>query len=339
MVQRQRVPPLRRSECCNGVVRSATSLLVAIIVSCFLGYCPSAFYTSDSRQARYTAPGGIDTSSNAQGSTRESIFKGPKFLKVLLDPYVMHVPDLGNYEQIAFLEQQTNTRIQISPKGDWYQHDGVTRKVMTISGTADDILAAFSMLRKTKEVDRYTFLIPQASVGKMLGSNGDKVRDMQSKTSALIGFFEVRKMVEAKVMVRGSPKAVDEVAGWLLQEQEDLDKDWLASISGRYTPERSDYDVEIFVKLTPDQSKQVMGPRASTIRSLEKQFFVQLQFDKERRDGTLSVSGCIGDVHAALRYLMESFVLPKRTSATNEGRASENNEIEENNEFEEISSS
>lgn len=323
MVHRQHVPPLRRIECCTGVTRFASVLLIATVVLCFLGHCPSTFFSADSSQARYAPQGGLDPSPNSQAPTRDSLFKGPKFLKVLLDPYVMHVPDLSNYQQIADLEQQTNTRIQISPKGDWYQHDGVMRKVMTMSGTAEDILAAFNMVKKAKTVDRFTFLIPQASVGKLLGSNGDKIRDMQEKTSAWIRFSEVRKMVEAKVMVRGSPAAVDEVAGWLLREQQDLDKDWLASLPGRYTPERSDYNVEIFLKLTPNQARQVMGPRARTINRLEKEFFVQLQFDKETRDGMLSIRGCIGDVNAALRYLMESFVLPKSE------RVGEDNDIVE----------
>lgn len=263
----------------------------------------------------FSITGSAPTQSSAEyPASDDPLFKGPAFLKVLLHPQEDHAfMDNTLKDRIPLkrdLEQDTDTRIQMPLKGDWYPDPaGHFSKVLRISGEAAGVLEAFSRVRPNHDRDMVLrFLVPSSAVEVLKGKDACALKAAEQQTGTSISVRGDSRVPESMVMVKGKARDIDAVVKWMLVLQDAYDEDtrvaMRALLTKKYSPAQSDYDTEIFMKLPAERAGEFFGKGGARIRSTANKFYVRFETDKQE-DGSflLKIIGSLGDVQAAHRYI------------------------------------
>eukprot|EP00930_Biecheleria_cincta_P043609 TRINITY_DN29930_c0_g2_i1.p1 TRINITY_DN29930_c0_g2~~TRINITY_DN29930_c0_g2_i1.p1 ORF type:complete len:338 (+),score=26.31 TRINITY_DN29930_c0_g2_i1:63-1076(+) len=261
------------------------------------------------------ARGERERSPPKRSASVDPFFKGPNFLKVILDPRennaIMGVPIPDRIPFMVGLEKDTGTRIQLSGKGDWYQDSGFFSKVLTISGEAAGVLEAFSRARSSDDrMMIMNFLVPRSAGGQLIGTGGSSVKEAEQQTGTTIRITEVPNRQEHTVSVKGMTRDIDAVVKWLLDQQdaysEDVRRDMRDLLTLKYGPHNSESDAEIYIQLTEKNGRWLTGKGGANRMKLRNTFYVFLDFDRQADQTGLRIKGCLGDVEAAHRYILHN---------------------------------
>lgn len=192
-------------------------------------------------------------------------------------------------------------------RGEWYPHERRPHKVLLLSGDEADITEVFSQLHVATSDDlamRF-FLVPNAMATALIGEGGANIKKINDQISGSVYIKEVPGSVDTRLILKGGRKeCAHAVAQWILDSQEPFTSDFKKNIAGSYQWEGTEEQTTIFLKLTNGEAAQVMGKRATQIKKICYEFFVFAQMDFESSDHRmLKISGSMGDVHAAHRYV------------------------------------
>jgi len=269
----------------------AVALLSAVGATCLLrGKSPSALVT--------TPPVAENGVAGRDGGA------GRKSLSMLIS--LNEVEAFGGLQKIRDVGKKTETKVRLSKFGDWYHFHDTPKKVLTVSGGTEGVLAVLGQLRPPgrKEQDRlFTFVVPREACLELT--------ELRNATAAKVSVRHVPGS-DSKVKVLGSLPAVQDVAKALLAEQEKIPK-----VDGQMTyrgPRNTD-PCSIIITLSKKQSRELNGKQGRLLEKLSENFHVDLKFDEKfatpNGDRLLKIKGYLGDVHAAHRHIVRSFLFPK----------------------------
>jgi len=269
----------------------AVALLSAVGATCLLrGKSPSALVT--------TPPVAENGVAGRDGGA------GRKSLSMLIS--LNEVEAFGGLQKIRDVGKKTETKLHLSKFGDWYPFHDTPKKVLTVSGGTEGVLAVLGQLvpRGRKEQDRlFTFVVPREACLELT--------ELRNATAAKVSVRHVPGS-DSKVKVLGSLPAVQDVAKALLAEQEHIPK-----VDGQMTyrgPRNTD-KCSIIITLPKKQSRLLNGKQGRLLEKLSENFHVGLNFDEKfatpTGDRLLKIKGCLGDVHAAHRHIVRSFLFPQ----------------------------
>eukprot|EP00930_Biecheleria_cincta_P088153 TRINITY_DN77393_c0_g1_i1.p1 TRINITY_DN77393_c0_g1~~TRINITY_DN77393_c0_g1_i1.p1 ORF type:complete len:282 (+),score=39.90 TRINITY_DN77393_c0_g1_i1:64-909(+) len=240
-----------------------------------------------------------------------------KAVSFLMDPRIKmrfdHSSD-SPYEGLLDLASATGARINISRGGDWFPHDGPWKKIVTIAGERNRVLAAFAhVLPPTRSDNAFvTVLLPISIDGNVIGAGGRAISEMQDETGAVIIIKRATACRWREVKIKGSNAEVNAAISWILDNQDDDYVKENRALSDSTRISGMDSETEIFFELKADQSRYLIGKGGATARSIASEFHVRLIFDNA---SLWKMTGLLGDVHAAHHYI-STYVLPvlaKRT--------------------------
>eukprot|EP00931_Biecheleriopsis_adriatica_P119950 TRINITY_DN95102_c0_g1_i1.p2 TRINITY_DN95102_c0_g1~~TRINITY_DN95102_c0_g1_i1.p2 ORF type:complete len:288 (-),score=61.69 TRINITY_DN95102_c0_g1_i1:71-934(-) len=267
--------------------------------------CRVSFYITS--HLRYLSRG----ASTGTGDTTpdQDFFRGPRYLKFLMDGGL-------DLRTIKDTQEKSGTQIRSANKGVWYPFDGKMRKVVTISGEAENVISAFTQLQPEPvgENEKQTFLVPRQIGPALIGKDGENISEFRKKNNAMVNYNQVRGSVYSKVFVEGKRQAVLDVVKWLLKSQENHYQDWRNDLMVEVPP-HVDQSSEIFLMLSPEAARMLVGKGGSTMGRIQKEFWVNMNLDSSRKkeeQQILKISGAMGDVHAVHAYIVYNFV--NRTS-------------------------
>merc|ERR1719464_444120 len=222
------------------------------------------------------------------------------------------------------IEERTGTQIKASPKGDYYPWGSAKdlvlkpRKVLVIAGEEQAVLEAFTSVRETAATGdrlRIPFIIPASAVGGMIGTGGEKVRQMEELMNATITVFKAPGSEVQVVTMWKGPEAYDKAAKWILEEQADYIDDMRWTLATTYQDSARHRRTEIYVVLSDSRAAQLIGKGGSVVKRFQDTFFVRINIEKGGRanENIVKISGLVGDVHAAHKELEERFPFEKAT--------------------------
>jgi len=277
----------------------AVALLSAVGATCLLrGKSPSALVT--------TPPVAENGVAGRDGGA------GRKSLSMLIS--LNEVEAFGGLQKIRDVGKKTETKVRLSKFGDWYHFHDTPKKVLTVSGGTEGVLAVLGQLRPPgrKEQDRlFTFVVPRQACLELTDAGGKEDAKLRNATAAKV-FVRHVPGSDSKVKVLGSLPAVQDVAKALLAEQEKIPK-----VDGQMTyrgPRNTD-PCSIIITLSKKQSRELNGKQGRLLEKLSENFHVDLKFDEKfatpNGDRLLKIKGYLGDVHAAHRHIVRSFLFPK----------------------------
>lgn len=278
------------------------SVSVAIcLVHGLLGSFPSVFFQNSAVGVSRPAP-----SSAIRTASRDLFAQGPMELKVLYEPRYMELDD-SFLKGLRTLEERTNTRVRLSRQNDWSPEHDDTIKFVSIAGSKSNVLEALSHFASNLAAHMpITFLVPPSFESALRASTVARISEVEEKTSARI-FVRTLPYCGSKVSIRGSHEALTAAAEWLLTSSGSAVQDASNELTSGQSPIES-FDTEIFFKLSEQQAKDMIGEEGDTIERISNEWMVGISVDRENR--MLKLSGRVGDVHAAHRYIMETFVVP-----------------------------
>jgi len=300
-----------------GQTKTRTSRSLCL---CFLVLVFTTLFSG--KPLAFSAIGSASTDSSPErpkGRTdSDDLFKGPNFLKVLLDPRqdnaIMDVHKKDRHLFVKDLEVETGTQIFFCRKGQWYEDSsGYSAKVLTISGEAADVLGAFSRgARPSHDGEMFAkFLVPNLAIRQLLGTGGSCIQEAVRETGADIQIRqEFPDRSESIVYVKGRAHNIDAAVKWMLDQQDAFDDDkrraMRSMIIEKYGPPKIEYS-EIFIKLSDNQAGALIGKGGENIQRISSKFYVKMGIDRESDDSNLlRIGGCLGDVQAVHSYILLS---------------------------------
>lgn len=301
-----------------GQTKTRTSRSLCL---CFLVLVFTTLFSGKPRAFSAIVSASTDSSPERPEGRTESVdpFKGPNFLKVLLDPRQdAAINDLPIKERPHFmkdLEIETGTQIFFSRKGQWYEDSsGFSAKVLTIAGEAADVLGAFSrsaLPSHDGNGEMYAkFLVPNLAIRQLIGTKGSVIQEAERQSGAGIQIRqEFPDRSEGIVSVKGRAHNIDGVVKWMLDQQDAYDEDTRRAmrnmITTKYGPGKLEY-TEIFIKMSDNQAASFIGKGGDNIKNVASKFYVKMGIDRESDDSNLlRIAGCLGDVQAVHSFILQ----------------------------------
>lgn len=176
--------------------------------------------------------GGGGKNQNGVGGKRNQ-FKGPCYLKMLVNNLVAGSIIGKNGSIITSIEQQTGCTLKLSPSNCYFPK--TTERVVVMSGKLEEINnAVLIILDKAKEIaSQYAYdphvghqlsklscklVVPKSAVSGIIGKEGQQVKELQASTLARI-HISVREegLNERTVTISGTPSAMQNAALRIIQ--------------------------------------------------------------------------------------------------------------------------
>jgi len=277
----------------------AVALLSAVGATCLLrGKSPSALVT--------TPPVAENGVAGRDGGA------GRKSLSMLIS--LNEVEAFGGLQKIRDVGKKTETKVRLSKFGDWYHFHDTPKKVLTVSGGTEGVLAVLGQLvtpGQEQEDSAFTFVVPRKVCLGLTDAGGKEHAKLRNATAAKVRVYHVPGS-DSKVRVIGSLPAVRDVAKALLAEQERI-----PNVNGPLTFRgmlRNTDQCSIIITVPENQSQFLNGNEGWQLKQLRGEFFAELDFDPNfatpTGDRLLKISGCLGDVHAAHAHIVRRFLIP-----------------------------
>jgi len=260
----------------------------------------------------------MDSSSTAEDE-EEALAKrrkkqgGPASLKLLVP-----ATDLRTVQKTQ-LFKKVDASVWTSAKGDWYPFFVTTRpqKIVIFRGEAHEIHAAFKKLSETLEESNdgnnrtYRFLVPGVTRGLLIGTGGERIRHALDETGARI-YISTTPSNEDIVVISGTSQTVTAAAKWLVDTLQEENSESYARLNTNYYPRgSSEPQTELELHIPEEKIGLLLGKGGVTFAFHRKHCFCVMELDTKTQK--LKITGHLGDVEIAVRYIMQQLFAEPRT--------------------------